>query len=74
MVSLPKLSAKIIIRLIYIYQIGISPILGHHCRFSITCSQYGINSIRNFGILKGCWKTCIRILKCHPFNKNDNTQ
>lgn len=56
----------LIIRLIRMYQIVISPILGHHCRFSVTCSQYGINSIRRFGLLVGIWKTCIRIFKCHP--------
>ncbi|ADV33426.1 inner membrane protein [Candidatus Blochmanniella vafra str. BVAF] len=68
------LITKLIIWLIRAYQITISPILGHHCRFSITCSQYGINSILQFGILKGIWKICIRILQCHPLNfkKNKN--
>lgn len=59
---------KLIVWLIRIYQIRISPLLGHRCRFSVTCSQYGINSIRKFGIFKGCWKMCCRILKCHPLN------
>lgn len=66
MASLLVLAKKIAICLIRIYQYGISPIIGRRCRFQITCSQYGINSIHKFGILKGSWKTCIRILRCHP--------
>lgn len=62
---------KLIIWLIRIYQITISPVIGHHCRFSVTCSQYGIDAIHRFGIFKGSWKTCIRILRCHPLNIND---
>lgn len=74
MASLLVLTKKILIYLIRIYQLGISPILGHRCRFDVTCSQYGINSIRKFGILHGGWKTFIRILRCHPVivsNKKD---
>lgn len=71
-----KLIKKIIIWLIRKYQINISPIFGHHCRFQITCSQYSIESIHKFGILKGIWATLIRILQCHPLtiNKYENSQ
>lgn len=66
--SLSVFASKLIIWLIRIYQIGISPMLGRRCRFSVTCSQYGINVIRKFGIFKGSWKACMRILRCHPLN------
>lgn len=62
---------KIIIWIIRKYQIKISPILGHHCRFQVTCSQYSIESIRKFGITKGIWITLIRILHCHPLTINN---
>lgn len=64
---------KIIIWLIHKYQIYISPIFGHRCRFQITCSQYSIKSIRKFGILKGIWITIFRVLQCHPLTFNKNT-
>lgn len=70
MASLLVLVKKIIIYLIRIYQFGISPVLGNRCRFSMTCSQYGIRSIHRFGVLKGGWKTCLRILHCHPLAIN----
>ncbi|URJ26175.1 membrane protein insertase YidC [Blochmannia endosymbiont of Camponotus modoc] len=72
MVSPFVLIEKSIIWLIYGYQISISPILGHHCRFQKTCSQYGVESIRKFGVLRGIWMTCIRILQCHPLTVNNN--
>ncbi|WP_159714973.1 membrane protein insertase YidC [Blochmannia endosymbiont of Camponotus nipponensis] len=72
MVSPFALIEKSIIWLIYGYQISISPILGHHCRFKITCSQYGIESIHKFGMLRGICITCMRILQCHPLTVNNN--
>ncbi|URJ26930.1 membrane protein insertase YidC [Candidatus Blochmanniella camponoti] len=72
MVSPFVLIEKSIIWLIYGYQISVSPILGHHCRFQKTCSQYGVESIRKFGVLRGIWMTCIRILQCHPLTLNNN--
>lgn len=72
MVSPFVLIEKSIIWLIYGYQISVSPILGHHCRFQKTCSQYGVESIRKFGVLRGIWMTCIRILQCHPLTVNNN--
>ncbi|URJ25860.1 membrane protein insertase YidC [Blochmannia endosymbiont of Camponotus sp.] len=72
MVSPFVLIEKSIIWLIYGYQISVSPILGHRCRFQKTCSQYGVESIRKFGVLRGIWITCIRILQCHPLTLNNN--
>ncbi|MGL9769579.1 MAG: membrane protein insertase YidC [Sodalis sp. (in: enterobacteria)] len=66
----PPLSSvsKLLIGLIRGYQLIISPFLGPHCQFQPTCSQYGIEAIRRFGILKGSWLTLKRVLKCHPLN------
>jgi uncharacterized protein len=40
-----------------------------YCRFTPTCSQYGIDAINKYGIVKGGFKACYRILRCNPFNK-----
>ena len=47
----------------------ISPLLGPHCRFRPTCSEYAIIAFKRFGLIKGCWLTVKRILKCHPLNE-----
>jgi putative membrane protein insertion efficiency factor len=59
---------KFIIFPIKLYKIFISPFLGKNCRFYPTCSQYAIDAIEKYGILKGLFKSLIRICKCHPFH------
>lgn len=51
------------------YQNRISPIKTKSCcRFYPTCSQYAIESIDKYGIIKGGFKSVLRILKCNPFH------
>jgi putative membrane protein insertion efficiency factor len=59
----------VIIKIIKIYQFIVSPFLGKNCRFSPTCSQYAIDSIKQNGIFYGTILSLIRILKCNPFFK-----
>lgn len=51
-----------LIALIRVYQRLISPLLGPHCRFTPTCSSYGIEALRRFGVIKGSWLTVKRVL------------
>ena len=48
------------------YQLFISPMLPNTCRHLPTCSDYTIEAIQEFGVLKGIYKGIIRILKCNP--------
>ncbi|HBO21433.1 MULTISPECIES: membrane protein insertion efficiency factor YidD [unclassified Providencia] len=68
MASSSSLGSKLLIMLIRGYQLAISPLLGPRCRFNPTCSNYGIEALRRFGMLKGSWLTAKRILKCHPLH------
>ncbi len=58
--------SKIIIKIIKIYQYILSPYLGNNCRYLPTCSEYFIESLKEFGFLKGCLLGLKRILSCHP--------
>ncbi|SQI44484.1 Putative membrane protein insertion efficiency factor [Leminorella richardii] len=69
MASSSSAGARLLIMLIRGYQLFISPLLGPHCRFRPTCSQYGIEALRRFGMLKGSWLTIKRVLKCHPLHE-----
>lgn len=64
-----KLLKKIIIALIRFYQLALSPLKQPACRFSPTCSQYSIEAIERFGVIKGTYLSVRRILKCHPFHE-----
>ncbi|MFC1973767.1 membrane protein insertion efficiency factor YidD [Chloroflexota bacterium] len=53
--------------LVRFYQAAISPYTPPSCRFAPSCSQYGYEAIKRYGILKGGWLTTKRIFRCHPF-------
>ncbi|MDA8604736.1 membrane protein insertion efficiency factor YidD [Gammaproteobacteria bacterium] len=60
---------KLFILPIKFYRYFISPLFPPSCRFTPTCSQYAIESIEEFGILKGGFLAIKRISKCHPWHK-----
>jgi putative membrane protein insertion efficiency factor len=49
------------------YQLGLSPMLGAHCRFYPTCSCYALTAIERYGTWRGSWLGLRRLLRCHPF-------
>jgi len=60
--------AKLIVLLIRGYQIFISPLFPPSCRFYPTCSQYSMEAISKYGLIKGGWLSLKRLSRCHPFN------
>lgn len=67
--KLLQLPADGMIFCVRMYQVGISPLLGKNCRFTPTCSNYFIQSVRKYGALRGAWKGAMRICRCHPFHR-----
>lgn len=63
-----KLAVAGLVGLIRIYQLSVSPLLGPSCRFEPSCSQYMIDALRRYGLLRGAWKGLRRVLRCHPWN------
>tara|TARA_Y100000389_G_C17271540_1_gene418236 strand:+ start:159 stop:410 length:252 start_codon:yes stop_codon:yes gene_type:complete len=61
-----KIISNILIGLIKFYKIFISPYLTPSCRYLPTCSEYAIDSLKTFGLIKGFSKALKRILTCHP--------
>jgi uncharacterized protein len=53
--------------LIRIYQWTVSPLLGPRCRFYPSCSQYALEAISRFGVLRGAWLALVRLGRCHPW-------
>lgn len=59
---------KILILLVRAYRYGISPFLGHHCRFYPSCSSYAETALSRYGFIKGSWLTLRRLSRCHPWH------
>ncbi len=64
------LISSLFLGIIRLYQLLLSPLLGASCRFTPTCSQYGIEAIKKHGPFKGGWLTLNRIASCHPWGKH----
>ena len=57
--------------LIRFYRRNISPLRPPCCRFIPTCSQYALQAVEKYGVLRGGWLALRRFLRCHPFYKGD---
>lgn len=62
-----KILGKLFIALIRLYQVAISPYLPPSCRYSPSCSVYGIEAIKIHGPFKGGWLTIKRVVSCNPW-------
>jgi len=51
------------------YKRWISPTLPPSCRYVPTCSEYAMEAVERFGILRGGRMAVGRVLRCHPFVK-----
>ncbi|MBL8260073.1 MAG: membrane protein insertion efficiency factor YidD [Candidatus Competibacteraceae bacterium] len=58
----------LLIGLIRGYQVLLSPLLGQHCRFYPTCSQYAREAIEVHGVPRGLGLALRRVLRCHPWH------
>ncbi len=67
METLNKILSAPFIFLIKIYQWTLSPLLGSKCRYTPTCSNYGLQAFRKYGPVKGFWLTLKRVVSCNPW-------
>jgi hypothetical protein len=62
-----KIATAPFIALIYLYKYTISPLLPRGCRHYPTCSSYGVDALKTYGLFRGGMLTANRILRCHPW-------
>jgi len=58
----------LLIVVIRAYQRFISPYLPPSCRFYPSCSQYALEAVGKYGVVRGSWLALRRLLRCHPFH------
>jgi putative membrane protein insertion efficiency factor len=61
--------ARAMIAMIRFYRKGISPLKPPVCRFTPTCSAYGLEAIEKYGAARGGWLLTKRLARCQPFSK-----
>jgi putative membrane protein insertion efficiency factor len=58
----------LLLALVRVYQWSLRPLLGAHCRFYPSCSEYAREAIERHGALAGSWLAVKRIGRCHPYH------
>lgn len=58
--------SRLLIGLVLLYRVTLGQVMGGHCRFHPSCSQYAIDAIRKHGPWRGAWRAVRRIARCHP--------
>ena len=62
----PRVLATFPIRL---YQRLVSPLIGQRCRYYPTCSEYAVQAVQRFGILRGLVLAGWRLLRRNPWSR-----
>ena len=60
----------LLIKFIKIYKYLISPLIGPSCRYLPTCSEYSIEALKTYGLVKGLLLSFKRIMSCHPWGNS----
>ena len=64
-----KVTACRVIFVIQLYRHMVSPLRPATCRFVPTCSQYAVDALTEYGLIRGSWLTAVRLVKCGPWHR-----
>ena len=60
---------KVVIATLGLYKRFVSPFLPSACRYRPTCSEYMMEAVNKYGVLRGLWMGTQRLFRCHPFHE-----
>ena len=60
---MPRLFGRALVKL---YRVTLSPLIGFHCRYLPTCSDYADQALEKHGLWAGSWMALARLSRCHP--------
>jgi len=58
-----------LIFLIQLYRHMVSPLRLPTCRFTPTCSQYAVDALAEYGLVRGSGLAAVRLAKCGPWHR-----
>jgi putative membrane protein insertion efficiency factor len=64
-----NIGARGVVFLIELYRHMVSPMRLPTCRFTPTCSQYAVEALTEYGLVRGGWLATVRLLKCGPWHR-----
>jgi uncharacterized protein len=57
----------VVLQLLRLYKEAVSPLLLPACRYVPSCSEYAMEAVERYGVLRGGGMALKRLLRCHPF-------
>jgi putative membrane protein insertion efficiency factor len=60
---------SLVVGVLRFYQRWISPAFGPRCRYYPSCSEYAVQAVQRFGILRGLVLAGWRLLRCNPWSR-----
>ncbi|MGL4305048.1 MAG: membrane protein insertion efficiency factor YidD [Mycobacteriaceae bacterium] len=60
---------RFLVLCIELYRSYISPLRLPSCRFTPTCSQYAVEALNEYGVVRGLLLIFIRLAKCGPWHR-----
>ena len=64
-----KATVRGLVFLIQLYRHMVSPLRPPTCRFVPTCSQYAVDALTEYGLIRGSWLAAVRLAKCGPWHQ-----
>jgi hypothetical protein len=64
-----QLPQRVTLQLLRVYKAIVSPLFPPACRYVPTCSEYAMEAVDRFGVVRGGLLAVWRLLRCHPFVK-----
>lgn len=64
-----SIAQNVVLALLHAYRWAISPLLPPACRYVPTCSEYAMEAVERYGVIRGSAKAIWRVLRCHPFTQ-----
>lgn len=64
-----RVMCSAVVALLRAYKAAMSPLLPPACRYVPTCSEYAMEAVDRYGVVRGGCMGLWRVLRCHPFAK-----
>lgn len=62
-----EVAIRIIRGIVWVYRRTLGHVMGGHCRYDPSCSQYMLDAVGKYGPWVGGWRGVKRICRCHPW-------
>ncbi len=64
-----RVTAMPALALVHAYRWTLGPLFGGSCKYHPSCSQYALDALRRYGLVRGGILAGWRLLRCNPWSR-----